>query len=126
MKYIYEPEMKNAIDQVISVFSDYIRECPYFDLLWSDKVGYIFISVDIKHGTAGDWDTWVVETAEELLDKILFEFAADILENSGHAIAPCEASQIERAEIERQLMPYLEKLPEYLGRLPRVFADGKA
>lgn len=126
MKKIYEPQTKEAIDQIISVFSDYIKTCSYFDLLWSDKVGYIFISVDIKHRTAGDWDTWVVESAEELLDKILYEFAADILEDGGHAVAPCEASKIERAEIERQLRPYLEKLHDYPDCLQRVFKAGNA
>lgn len=41
MKEIYAPETKAAIDRVIAVFQDYIKTCPYFEVLWSDKVGYI-------------------------------------------------------------------------------------
>lgn len=41
----YNPETKNAIEQVIGVFQDYIQASPHFELLWSDKVGYISTSV---------------------------------------------------------------------------------
>ena len=46
MKKTYEPETKSAIEQVIDVFNDYIRTSTHFELLWSDKVGYIYISID--------------------------------------------------------------------------------
>ena len=36
-------------------------------MLWSDKVGYIFISVDLIRRTVADSDSWVVECAEDLL-----------------------------------------------------------
>ena len=45
MKKTYEPETKRAIEQVIDVFNDYIRTSTHFELLWSDKVGYIYISL---------------------------------------------------------------------------------
>lgn len=45
MKKTYEPETKSAIEQVIDVFNDYIRTSTHFELLWSDKVGYIYISI---------------------------------------------------------------------------------
>ena len=41
MKKTYEPETKSAIEQVIDVFNDYIRTSTHFELLWSDKVGYM-------------------------------------------------------------------------------------
>lgn len=44
MKKTYEPETKRAIEQVIDVFNDYIRTSTHFELLWSDKVGYIYTS----------------------------------------------------------------------------------
>ena len=48
MKKTYEPETKSAIEQVIDVFNDYIRTSTHFELLWSDKVGYIYISIDLS------------------------------------------------------------------------------
>ena len=125
MKKTYEPETKRAIEQVIDVFNDYIRTSTHFELLWSDKVGYIYISIDNVRGTIGDMDCWVVDCAERLLDKLVSEMAIDIMEEVGHTIDPTEATQLERREIERRIQPYLEQLPAYRDRLQRVFTREK-
>ena len=125
MKKTYEPETKRAIEQVIDVFNDYIRTSTHFELLWSDKVGYIYISIDNVRGTIGDMDCWVVDCAEELLDKLVSEMAIDFMEEVGHTIDPTEATQLERREIERRIQPYLEQLPAYQDRLQRVFTRKK-
>lgn len=125
MKKTYEPETKRAIEQVIDVFNDYIRTSTHFELLWSDKVGYIYISIDNVRGTIGDMDCWVVDGAEGLLDKLVSEKAIDIMEEVGHTIDPTAATQLERQEIERRIQPYLEQLPAYQDRLQRVFTREK-
>ena len=125
MKKTYEPETKRAIEQVIDVFNDYIRTSTHFELLWSDKVGYIYISIDNVRGTIGDMDCWVVDCAEGLLDKLVSEMAIDIMEEVSHTIDPTEATQLERREIERRIQPYLEQLPAYQDRLQRVFTREK-
>lgn len=66
MKKTYEPETKSAIEQVIDVFNDYIRTSTHFELLWSDKVGYIYISIDNVQGSIGDTGCCVVNCGEEL------------------------------------------------------------
>lgn len=121
MKKEYEPGVKEGIERVMSVFSDYIKTTPYFDIVWSDKVGYIYISIDNCRGTVGDMDCIVIDDAEELLDKLLNEMAVDIMEEGGHTLSPVEASALERAEVERQLSAYLEQLPEYQDRINYVF-----
>lgn len=121
MKKEYAPKVKAAIDKVISVFSEYIEKTDYFDLVWSDKVGYIYISIETMRGTVGDMDCIVIDSAEELLDKLLCEMAIDIMEESGHNLSPTEASPLEREGVERRLMPYLDQLPEYKDRVKRVF-----
>ena len=125
MKKTYEPETKRAIEQVIDVFNDYIRKSTHFELLWSDKVGYIYISIDNVRGTIGDMECCVVDRAEELLDKLVSELAIDIMEEVGHTIDPTEATLLERREIERRIQPYLEQLPAYQDRLQRVFTREK-
>ena len=59
-------------------------------MLWSDKVGYIFISVDPIRRTVADSDSWAVECAEDLLDKLLYEMAVDFMESDGHTLDPKE------------------------------------
>ena len=125
MKKTYEPETKRAIEQVIDVFNDYIRTSTHFELLWSDKVGYIYISIDNVRGTIGDMDCCVVDSAEELLDKLISEMAIDIMEEVGHTIDPTEATLLQRREIERQIQPYFDQLPAYQNRLQRVFTREK-
>lgn len=121
MKKIYDADVKTAIERVIHVFSDYIKATPYFDLLWSDKVGYIYMSIEDCRGTVGDMDCVVIESAEELLDKMLYEMATDIMEESGHELSPTEASALEREGVELRLNQYLDQLPEYQDRLQYVF-----
>ena len=111
MKKTYEPETKSAIEQVIDVFNDYIRTSTHFELLWSDKVGYIYISIDNVQGSIGDTGCCVVNCGEELFDKLVWELAVDIMEEVGHTIDPTEATLLERREIERRIHPYLEQLP---------------
>lgn len=89
------------------------------------KVGYIYISIDSCRGTVGDMDCLVIDSPEELLDKLLYEMAVDIMEEVGHTIDPTEATLLERREIERRIHPYLEQLPTYQDRLQRVFTREK-
>ena len=121
MKKEYEPSVKEGIERVMSVFSDYIKTTPYFDIVWSDKVGYIYISIENCRGTVGDMDCIVLDEPEELLDKLLNEMAVDIMEEGGHTLSPVEASALERVEVERRLNVYLEQLPEYQDRIEYVF-----
>ena len=41
MKKEYDTSVKEAIERVMSVFSEYIKTTPYFDIVWSGKVGYM-------------------------------------------------------------------------------------
>lgn len=108
MKKEYDTSVKEAIERVMSVFSEYIKTTPYFDIVWSGKVGYIYISIDSCRGTVGDMDCLVIDSPEELLDKLLYEMAVDIMEEGGHDLSPVEASALERAEVARRLNVYLE------------------
>ena len=48
----YEPETKKAIEKVIDVFKDYILPSIHFDLLWSDKLGYLYIGMTMCEGAS--------------------------------------------------------------------------
>lgn len=71
MKKTYEPETKSAIEQVIDVFNDYIRTSTHFELLWSDKVGYIYISIDNVQGSIGDTGCYVVNCDIKVKREVL-------------------------------------------------------
>ena len=95
MKKTYEPETKRAIEQVIDVFNDYIRTSTHFELLWSDKVGYIYISIDNVQGSIGDTGCCVVNCGEEIFDKLVWESAVDIMEEVGLIWSSCPLIKID-------------------------------
>lgn len=125
MMELYELKTKAAIEQVINVFQDYIRATPHFDVLWSDKVGYIYLTVDAHRRTVADSDSWVIKTAEELFDKLVFEIAIDVLEEGGHTYDPREASKLERDAVENHLKRYTLQLPAFEERIQRIFIRDK-
>lgn len=40
---MYTKEQNLEIEKVCRVFVDYIKENPYFDVVWSDKPGYVYL-----------------------------------------------------------------------------------
>ena len=88
MKKEYDTSVKEAIERVMSVFSEYIKTTPYFDIVWSGKVGYIYISIDSCRGTVGDMDCLVIDSPEELLDKLNQYLPEDVAVISCQEAAP--------------------------------------
>ena len=52
---LYTEKEKNEIERVRKVFEKHIRQMTAYDLVWSDKVGYVWlaISIDPVYGRAG-------------------------------------------------------------------------
>ena len=46
---MYTKEQKEKLEKVMEVFGDYMKESPYVEVVWSEKIGYIFLNVDKKH-----------------------------------------------------------------------------
>lgn len=55
---IYTKQEKQKLEQVISVFAERLKESDAFDLVWSDKVGYVLLDISpditmwIPHGAS--------------------------------------------------------------------------
>ena len=43
---VYTKQEKDEIERVRKVFAEHIQQSPNYDLLWSDKVGYVWLSTD--------------------------------------------------------------------------------
>lgn len=41
--YTYTPERKSKIEKVIKAFEPYILQSDFFDILWSNKFGYLLV-----------------------------------------------------------------------------------
>ena len=108
---IYTKQEKQKLEQVISVFAERLKESDAFDLVLSDKVGYVLLDI------APDYDyvdtARRVDTAEELCRLMLEDTALDVLLLTENEHSMETADPLERAEILRRWQPYFEQLPKY-------------
>ena len=108
---VYTKKEKAEIERVREVFAEYIQKSPYYDLLWSDKVGYVWLSIEIK--------TLYVDTgrrikcAADFCELHLDDIADDVfvLTKNDHTLE--DADPLEIAEIKRRWKTYIDQLPEY-------------
>ena len=45
---LYTEKEKHEIERVKDVFAEHLRQSPDFELLWSDKVGYVWLAIGVN------------------------------------------------------------------------------
>ena len=108
---LYTEKEKHEIERVKEVFAEHLRQSPDFELLWSDKVGYVWLAIGVNPLYV---DTGIrIESAADLCFKCLDDVAMDVLYMTGNDHAPEAADPLELAEIKRRWEPYINQLPDY-------------
>ena len=74
---IYTKQEKQKLDRVISVFAERLKESDAFDLVWSDKVGYVLLDISTNYDYVDSARR--IETAEGLCELMLEDIALDVL-----------------------------------------------
>lgn len=120
---IYTAQEKAEIERIREVFAEHIRQSPYFDLLWSDKVGYVWLTISLNpfYVDTGMW----VESAAHLCHDLLDDIAGDVLEMTQNDHSLEDADQLELQEIKRRWKPYIDQLPEYGYLCEELLNTGK-
>ena len=76
MKMLYTEKEKHEIERVKEVFAEHLRQSPDFELLWSDKVGYVWLTIGVNPVYV---DTGIrIESAADLCGKCLDDVATDV------------------------------------------------
>ena len=119
---MFTQEQNEEIRKVINVFDDYIRETPYFDLVWSDKLGYVMLN-----GITDDGDDFYIAPAilrdgATLVDHIIRFISTDLMKREGKPSDLTLCGTAEQHEIRDTLSPYTEQLPEYGYLVDELFA----
>ena len=110
-KYIVVEKEKHEIERVKEVFAEHLRQSPDFELLWSDKVGYVWLTIGVNPVYV---DTGIrIESAADLCGRCLDDVASDVLYMTGNDHALEAADPLELAEIKRRWEPYINQLPDY-------------
>lgn len=123
---IYTPEEKVKLDNILSVFSSYIQENTYFDILYSDRIGYVRMVIDPNE----EEEVIRIKTAAHLLDVLFNEIINDVVfapENDHGEHFDSELSVEEEKESRRRIAFYLEAIGEekenYLSLMDRYLLE---
>lgn len=109
---MYTDAQRQNIEVVLNAFSDYIETSETSEVLFSEKLGYLFVGIDLRHRIASSGPE-VIESAEDLLGLLINELLLDVLLSSrlDHTIS--SMNDAERQEFNQRLSPYIERLPQY-------------
>lgn len=108
---LYKETEKKEIERVYAVFADYIRESPYLEWFWSDKLGYLLLKISTEKRYVEE--EILVDTAEQLASVLFSEVSTDVLLMTENEHSEQTADPLERAEIKRRCKPYIDHLPEH-------------
>ena len=81
---LYTEKEKHEIERVKEVFAEHLRQSPDFELLWSDKAGYVWLTIGVNPLYV---DTGIrIESAADLCGRCLDDVATDVLYMTGEWI----------------------------------------
>ena len=117
---IYTEETRKKLESILKAFEKYIDSQDYFDILYSKKVGYLWVVVNPPGGAGAEQ----LDTPKRMLDVIFNEVINDVINSPGNRAHIPEARTLtgwEEAESRRQLTAILEQIEgggaEYLEYL---------
>ena len=122
---IYTDGVRKELDAILKAFENYIDGQNYFDIVYSKKIGYVWIVVD-EPGAAGAEQ---LDTPEALLDNLFNEIINDVAapRESTHLNETHALTENEEAECRRRITAILEKIEgdkaEYLEYLDEYIED---
>ena len=117
--------MKRKMDAILKAFKDYIDNQDYFDIVYSEKIGYVWIVVD-DPGAAG---AELLDTPEAMLDNLFNDIINDVIapRSTTHLDEATTLTESEEAECRRKITAILETIEgggaEYLEYLNEYIKD---
>lgn len=125
MKVTYSAEEKKQLDRILSVFQEYIRAHWFFDIIYSEKVGFIRIKVEDPDDGEG---LIVIRSAAQMMDVLINEVINDVrFEDRETKHYFLKLSEAETEEVRRRVTKILGAMgpdaEEYLLFLDRYMID---
>ena len=122
---IYTTEQKKKLDAILKAFENYIDDQNYFDIVYSKKIGHVWIVVD-EPGAAGAEQ---LDTPEAMLDNLFNDIINDVIapRSATHLDEAHTLTESEEAECRRKITAILETIEgggtEYLEYLDEYIQD---
>ena len=125
MAMVYTEEVQKELDNILKAFKNYIDEQNYFDIVYSKKIGYVWIVVD-DPGAAGAEQ---LDTPEAMLDNLFNDIINDVVapRSATHLDEAHTLTESEEAECRRKITAILEQIEggadEYFDYLDEYIKD---
>jgi hypothetical protein len=74
---VYTAEEKSRMDYLFTTFGDYIRGNKEFDIVYSEKLGYLSLVINRKSGIIEDVDQ--LKDFDALLEEMFLQISNDVL-----------------------------------------------
>lgn len=113
------PEM----DRVADAFSGYIHRHPSLDLIWSEKIGYVLMTINPDKQRGENYCSF--RTAHDLAFRLFSEVVTDVVLECEDCNDISSMDDEGRKEVQRRWAPFLEMLPEYKGVCEDILAGNK-
>lgn len=110
------------LERVLKIMEPYIQSCPLYDVVHSDKFGYLLIAMPSAE-VIDDAEVIQLECAEMLLHELFTNLCYDFMEQEGHCVDYTEATALELRELRVWIRPFLEQLPEYQHILDEILSE---
>lgn len=116
---IYTPAEKEKLDKVFAAFQDYIQQHTCFDILYSDKIGYIQLLTEYPED-GGEFT--VIDSAKDLMEILFLELAMDLLSaESTMTHMSSQLSEAQEHELRNRVKQYLKPLGREAGCYLELF-----
>ena len=114
-----DPEMTRIAD----AFSGYIHRHPNLDLVWSEKIGYVLMTVNPDKQRGEEYCSF--RTAHSLAFRLFSEIVTDVVLETESWNDSSNLDEIETKEVRLRWTPFLEMLPEYASVCEDILAGNK-
>ena len=100
------------LERIMKIMEPYIQSCPLYDIVRSDKFGYLLISMSADD-QIDDAEIIPLDCAETLLRELYMNLAYDFMQQEGHCMDYTRATALELRAMKEWMKPYTDQLPEY-------------
>lgn len=111
------------MDRIADAFSGYIHRHPNLDLVWSEKIGYVLMTINSDKQRGEDYCSF--RTAHDLAFRLFSEVVTDVVLECEDCDDVSNLGDEGREEVKRRWAPFLEMLPEYKGACEDILAGDK-
>ena len=105
----YTPEEKARMDRLMEIFGEYVQGSKTFEILYSEKVGFIYIDVFNDKPQGFDWIDDYEDLCENLCNEIMND-VRDLKLVGDHG--SCWSSPVEIEEARRRITGYLDRIAD--------------